>query len=121
LEEGLLGAAMVEDVVLGAAPATVVVDGDVVVVFTAVVEVVGWAVVDDVVARAVVVVVCRAKRLRAAAAAGRDVPRVATPTATATAEQTTALRTTSERRERTTCNWVSSSMSQLIDNDQRNH
>src|SRR5207237_2023972 len=82
LEEGVLfDAAMVEDVVLGAAPATVVVDGDVVVVFTAVVEVVGWAEVDVVVAFTVVDVVARAKRLRAAAAAGSDVLTLATPTA----------------------------------------
>jgi hypothetical protein len=101
LEEGVLfGAGGMEEVVVPGA-GTAVVEGDVVVVFT-VVEVVGCAGVDVVVGLAVVEVVARANRLREAAAAGSDVPRVATPIVTASATVASAPSTASERVERTT-------------------
>jgi len=118
----LFGAGTVEEVLPGATGALTDVEGDGAVVFT-VVAVVGFTE-DDVVGAfglAVVVVVWRANRRRAAASAGEVVLRVATPTATASAEQTTALNTTSDRFERTTCVWVSSSMHQQFDNEQLIH
>jgi hypothetical protein len=118
-EEALFDAGTVEEVVLGVPVAATVVEGDVVVVLT-VVEVVGFTEDDVVVGFAVVDVVERAHRLRDAAAAGKDVPRVVMPTVTANAATRAAPNTTA-RFERTTCIWVSSSMSQLIDNDQRTH